>query len=312
MAYYNANKVIKLTRKAMGITQEELCGGVCDVSTLSKIENGHYGVRSSVYRELMGRMGRMNEMRYATWINKDGRLPEDRLEWELALKRYDYAAAEPYLRKMLAEADDNILTRQYLARAEAMLEHYQERICAAELAQRIDQAIRMTVPDYERYLKQERVFPFFKEELLALISLGSAYRETGQKERGRQLYEEALRCLNANYIGDPDRTQIRITVKYNIAGAYAAEARHMEAMKEYDACLLLCRESDCGHLAAPLLAAKAHSCMCLAESGEKGKDYPDEAKKLLRQAYCLAAAGTEKELAEAVRQYYEQHLGKWD
>lgn len=311
MAYYNANEVIRLTRKAMGITQEKLCDGICDVSTLSKIENGHYGVRRGTYRELMRKMGRLTEMRYAVCIGQDGSLLEDRLAWERANKRYDYAAAETYLQKMKANADDNVLTKQYLARAEALQDYHQERICAEEMAERIDKAIRMTVPDYEKYLKQEKVFPFFKEELLALMSLGNAYRKMGEKERGMQMYQAMLRCLNANYIGDPDRMTMQITVKHNIAKAYAAEAKHIEALREHDACLRLCRERDYSHLVAPLLVSKAHSCVRLVEKGEWGREHLEEAKKLLRQAYCLAAARMEKELKETIIQYYEQHLGEW-
>ena len=40
MAYYLMNKVVKLTRLALGMTQEELCEGICDVKVLSRSENG--------------------------------------------------------------------------------------------------------------------------------------------------------------------------------------------------------------------------------------------------------------------------------
>ena len=53
MVYYNANEVIKLTRKAMGLTQEELSEGICEVVTLSRIENGHTSVKRSTYKKLM-------------------------------------------------------------------------------------------------------------------------------------------------------------------------------------------------------------------------------------------------------------------
>ena len=311
MAYYNANEVIGLTRKAMGITQEELCDGICDVSTLSKIENGHYGVKRDTYRKLMEKMGRVTEMRYAICLEQDGRLLEDRAAWEGAIKRYDYASAETYLKRMKAVADDNVLTAQYLARAEAVLDFLQGRICAEEKTERIDRAIRMTVPDYERYLNSEKVFPFFKEELLALMSLGNAYRRIGEEERGRRMYEAVLRCLNADYMGDPDKTEMRITVGNNMAKAYAEASRHREALREIDACLCLCRERDYSHLVAPLLVAKAHSCVRLVEKEEWGKEHLEEAERLLRQAYSLAAARMEEKIKETVIRYFERHLGEW-
>lgn len=310
MAYYNANEVIKLTRKAIRITQEELCDGVCDVSTLSKIENGHYGVRRDTYRELMKKMGRVTEMRYATYMEQGGRLLEDRLAWERAAKRFDYAAAETYLQRMKAAADDNVLTRQYLVRAEALQDYHQGRICAEEMAERVDRAIRMTSPDYEKYLKQKRVFPFVKEELLALMSLGIAYRKMGEGRRAMLMYETILNCLDADYMGEPDKTEMRITVKYNIAKLYESEGKHREATEEYDACLCLCRDRDYSHLIAPILTSKAYDCVRLVERGEWDRERLDEAKKFLRQAYCLAAARMESESISRIVKYYERYFGK--
>ena len=39
MAYYLMNKVVKLARTALGMTQEELCEGICDIRVLSRSEN---------------------------------------------------------------------------------------------------------------------------------------------------------------------------------------------------------------------------------------------------------------------------------
>lgn len=40
MANYRAGDVIRMTRNAVGITQEDLSDGICSVETLSRIENG--------------------------------------------------------------------------------------------------------------------------------------------------------------------------------------------------------------------------------------------------------------------------------
>ena len=58
MSNYNAGDMIKLTREAMGITQEELCDTICSVQTLSKIENGKVKVKKATYQQLMEKMGR--------------------------------------------------------------------------------------------------------------------------------------------------------------------------------------------------------------------------------------------------------------
>ena len=213
MAYYLMNKVVKLTRLALGMTQEELCEGICDVKVLSRSENGRQELKKANFRKLMARMGRTTEPIYAVCVDKDGRLMEDRENMERAFKRYDYAAAEQYLRRMQKNADDNLLTRQYLARAEAVAEYRQKRIGAEEFAKRVDQALRMTVPDYEKYVYgTDKVFPFVREELLGLLSLGNAYMYLGQYEMAKQAYNAILRCLKAEYMLKPDRLTLEITV----------------------------------------------------------------------------------------------------
>lgn len=40
MANYRANDVIRLTRKAVGLSQEAISEGICSVETFSRIERG--------------------------------------------------------------------------------------------------------------------------------------------------------------------------------------------------------------------------------------------------------------------------------
>lgn len=61
MANYRAGDVIRLTRQAVGMTQEMLCENICSVETLSRIENGKHKVKRDTYRRLMERMERIPE-----------------------------------------------------------------------------------------------------------------------------------------------------------------------------------------------------------------------------------------------------------
>ena len=172
MAYYLMNKVVKLARTALGMTQEELCEGICDIRVLSRSENEKQEMKKENFQKLMGRIGRATEPIYAGCADKDGLLLEDRENMERAVKRYDYKAAEQYLWRMKETADDNVLTMQYLARAEAVMNFRQKRIGAEEFAERVDQSLRMTVPEYEKYVYgTDKVFPFVKEELHKIYNL---------------------------------------------------------------------------------------------------------------------------------------------
>ena len=51
MGNYNVGDMIRLSRIAKKMTQEELSEGVCSVETLSRIENGKHKVKSDTYGE---------------------------------------------------------------------------------------------------------------------------------------------------------------------------------------------------------------------------------------------------------------------
>lgn len=78
MGNYNVGDMIRLSRIAKKMTQEELSEGVCSVETLSRIENGKHKVKSDTYRQLMEKMYQITEKNYAVCVSRDMELIEER------------------------------------------------------------------------------------------------------------------------------------------------------------------------------------------------------------------------------------------
>lgn len=57
MSNYNIGKFIKLRRNELKVSQSELCRGICNVGTLSRIENGEQFPKSEILRMLLERLG---------------------------------------------------------------------------------------------------------------------------------------------------------------------------------------------------------------------------------------------------------------
>ena len=53
MANYRMGDVIRLSRMARKMTQEELSEGICSAETLSRIENGRTKIKREIYQQLM-------------------------------------------------------------------------------------------------------------------------------------------------------------------------------------------------------------------------------------------------------------------
>lgn len=309
MAYYNINKIVGLTRKAKKISQEELCDGICSTVALSAYENGKYGIRRKKYRKLMQRMGRISGVNYAVCMDKDGGLLEDRIQMERAFKRYDYEAAEKYMLRLKDRADDDVLTQQYLARAEALVEYYRKRIPVEELIERLDRAIKMTVPEYEEYLgRTKRVFPFVKEELGILMSLGNAYRCAGKAEKSVILHETVLRSLNEEYLGNPDRVMLEIVTRDSYSLVLECQHENEEALKIQEECLRLAVENDYGPIIPVLMLRMAYNVIKSEKRKGVEGSYSEKAKKILRQTYCMATAREDKRIMLAIKDYYDKHF----
>lgn len=174
MANYRAGDVIRLTRQAVGMTQETLCENICSVETLSRIENGRHKVKRETYRRLMERMERIPEKNYAICTGKHMELLEEKADFEDAVSKYDYEKAEICLQRLKRKIGDGVLNEQYIAKAEAFVCYDNKHIDADQMIFRLEEAIRMTIPEYEQYLDKE--YPYTEQEVLTLMNLAGAYR----------------------------------------------------------------------------------------------------------------------------------------
>lgn len=151
MANYRAGDVIRLTRNAVGMTQEQLSEGICSIETLSRIENGKHKVKQSTYAQLMERMERDPRRSYAVCTGKDMELLEERIWVEDALAKHDYKMADRYLRRLKRKIAEDKISRQYVERIEGVIDYRLKRIDAEEYVKRMKEVIRITVPDDEEY-----------------------------------------------------------------------------------------------------------------------------------------------------------------
>lgn len=93
MANYPIGRLIAEMRGRQGLSQEELAGGICSVSTISKIENGAQMPKRKVYEALLQRLGLTTRSCTVFVSDEDMRrsILETRIEGLIADKRYDEA-----------------------------------------------------------------------------------------------------------------------------------------------------------------------------------------------------------------------------
>lgn len=306
MSNYRAGDIIRLTRIAERITQEELCDGICGVQTLHRIENGKVRVKNDTYYRLMEKMNRVPEKNYAVCVGKDMELLEERVLLEDAIIKQDYIHADEYLNMMIEKADDNVVTGQYIKKMKALVDFRNKRMEKEQLVYELEEAIQMTVPDYEQYL--DKAFPFTEQEILGLMSIANAYHRLDEYEKCVRINCMLLRCLNLDYMRENDRVHIRITIMCNLARVYGIRGEHKKALALLKKGIKLSQEYGYGNKYTPLYGGIAYNILRQIENGERKKEDKGIARQCLRQAYYLAVARGYKKHAEDTLKAYEEEF----
>ena len=311
MANYRVGDVIRLTRKAAGITQEELSDGVCSVETLSRIENGKHAVKRETYSQLMAKMGRDTSRCYALCMGKDMELLEERIWLEDALAKFDYREAGRYLSILKRKIVDTPMNQQYIARIEGMLDYHNKQISVAEWIKREDSAIRITVPEYEKYLfieKKEDAFPFTELEILTLMSLANAYSVNGQPDIAIGIYDALLLGLEEEYMDFISVRKLQMLIESNYIKALERQDEYKKALEKGEKLLESSIKFDYGRMIPMALVAIVWNMRKLNEEGGTVGEI-SKVKRKLRQAYYIAAARNDRVNVNIIKNYYKGCYG---
>lgn len=308
MSNYRAGDIIRLTREYVGMSREELSDGICSPQTLYRLELGKTRVKKDLYARLMAKMERVPEKNYAVCVGKNMELLEERELLEDAMRDYDYEKADEYLKKLKEKADDNLITKQYVLKAEALLDYYCKRSDGEETIKKLEKAIRITLPDYEKCLQKK--FPFTEQEIMNLMSLANAYAHTDKYEKAITIYQKLLECLDMEYILGEYVEHMKMIITRNLLIAYFSIEKSQEALKLNERCLELAKDNNEGREYHILLSDKAAIILGQIEKGERdGKDI-DLVRKYLRQSYHLAAARDDEKSAEIIKEVWRKNFNK--
>lgn len=304
MANYKTGDIIRLTRLACGLTQEELSEGICSVETLSRIENGKHKIKKDTYRMLMTKMERIPEKNYAICLGKTMELLEERQCLERAINRFEYEKADKYLEHLKKEANDDVINQQYIKKAEALLDYYNKRISEHVLIKKLDESVRLTIPQYEMYI--DKVYPYTMQEVLTLLNLANAYGKIGKTEKSFQIYKMLLRCLKEEYFGEKQSVELQIIIYRNCATLLGENDRNAEALEWLKESWNMSQKYRYDSIMDIILGDIAWNIWIQIDRGERERKELAIVRKYLRQAYYIAAAKNESEIMRRLSNFYQR------
>lgn len=189
---------IKQKRLDLGLTQEQLCEGICEPMTLSRLENGKQTPGRNRINALLQRMG-LPDDRYFALLSKN-ELEMEALQKEIVACNVTEQVAEGFEKlaqfEALAAPDDQI-AQQFILSSKVLLGRLDGRYMPREQIDMLMQAIRLTVPRFD--LENIESFLYTKDEITIINQIGLAYSDDGQNKKAAEIYYQLLRYVRKHF-----------------------------------------------------------------------------------------------------------------
>lgn len=198
MQNISIGECIRRRRKELKLTQEEVCLGICEVSTLSRIENGRHVPSRSKINALLQRLGLPEERYYA--LTSPNELEIEALKKEIVgfNTSKNSEMSLKYLQKLISivEPDDH-LTQQFIIRSKLLIGNLQHQYAPDEQISLLLRAIRLTQPDFSLSTISDRLYTV--DEIKLINSIALVYSDLKQYSDAIRIHEQLLSYIEAHY-----------------------------------------------------------------------------------------------------------------
>ena len=228
---------IKQRRLDLGLTQEQLCDGICEPMTLSRLENGKQTPSRNRINALLQRLG-LPDDRYFALLSKN-ELEMEALQKEIVACNATEKVPEGFEKlaqfEKLADPDDQI-AQQFALRSRVLLGRLDGRYTPLEQIDLLMQAIQLTVPRFD--LESIESFLYTRDEITIINQIGFVYSVAGQKKKAADIYYQLLRYVLKHFKETITSIGVLPLVLYNYArvldlcGRYEEAAAHAKEGRE--------------------------------------------------------------------------------
>lgn len=273
MKAYNIGLFIKKKREEQHIRQEDLCRGICDKSTLSRIERGKQEPSSGILGVLLQRLG-INEDQLAVLLGpKDFEISDLQKEIVALNCQREYEKAAKKIRRLeqLVEPTDKI-TQQFILRCKALAYFPEDYPASRDL---LLQALSLTLPDFDFDHISDYLLGI--EEVKILNQIANSYSEAGDRRFAIHIYRQLFEDPRKRLFNIEAELTLLPLLAYNYSRLLGLERRYEEEIEIATLGQKTCiKYNKCQYLGGLLL-----NIACALH--ELGKN--DESKNKLIDAY---------------------------
>lgn len=237
---------IKQRRKKLGLTQLQVCEGICEPITLSRLEHGRHITSDLRISALLGRLG-LPDNRHLTVLSKRemeiNNLQKAIQDEEVRFRRAGSSERPDVRERALKKLDslervakkDNNLIQQYILGARVTFGKPDGPYSPDERMDMLMRAIRLTVPRFD--VDNIGQFRYSTEETKLINQLAVAYSDADERKMALKIYKQLL-----TYVEREDKSLPRFAGHFcMIAHNYAIE---LAMDKQYDKAIVLAKRGQ--------------------------------------------------------------------
>ena len=273
---------IQKNRRAQGLSQEDLCEGICDATTLSRIENGERIPSRVRAISLLQRLG-LSADRYYMLLNRydaevdalQSAIIRCSIKYERVLDE-DKAAVRECAMRHLGQLEDIVkkkdrYTQQFILRSKALLgKNDGSNYSPEEQLSLLTKAIRLTLPNFD--LDRIDKFRYNLEEIKIISQIATAYGKAGQLKKSVRILEKLYEYVTTyNQNMQESAGQIPL-VAYNYALKLSISKRYEDATEIAETGYQTCIDGCAYQLLPGFLHILAECYHFLGEDG-KSEDF---------------------------------------
>ena len=301
MKGYSLGCYIKLLREEQGISCEELCRGLCNRSTLYRIESGEQQPSLFVASQLLQRLGMDEGVPMLPLGPQDFEISNLQKEIISLNAQSRFAEAlEKIARLENLVAPQDKLAQQFILRAKALAGYERDGKCCPydypTQRQMLMKALDMTHPNFDLG-KFERCL-LSVEDVKSLNQIAITYSETGERRFAIRIYEQLLRYTKRRLFNNEALFSVLPMLCYNYSRLLGRERRYEECIEIAQYGYDLSLKYDKARALGGLFLNIGCSLQKL------GKD--EEAKKKLMESYYAFVTVKKFNSAQKVKDYMKE------
>lgn len=193
------NELIRDLREAIGLSQEELCVGICAQETLSRIEKGKRSPNRKNLYQMLKRMGMERENYYGFIEADDYELYEKVRQYNRCFPKGQLEKAKKLLDEIENGIDMTVPVNQQFIGMERISEQIAKDVLSGKQAkQLLQELLVLTMPPMKSGLMIYRV-PF-RTEYMIWNKIAINLRKIAKVEEALSIYEKLMQCYKRSNV----------------------------------------------------------------------------------------------------------------